>query len=168
MVAVITKSTDVTQLDAGIWPLPQGRGRAPLDLIVEYATKPADAVATDQIRFMRAWTGWIIPLLAVQSENQGAAGAMDFGCYEIDGGDVIDADVFASAVAMTPAVALLDVCTEAGGDRTKRLTRLRDRLAFDDDEADRWVDVVATVTNAGTGLAAKMALLLGILGKTDK
>jgi hypothetical protein len=123
--------------------------------------KGASDSTNDIYPVLRLWTGWVLDSLIFQTAAWGASGVAEIGCYETteNGGAVIDADCFASAVDVSSALARIDLLMEAAAQAPDRVnTKLRDILGLAATVADKWVDVCITATHIGAGQAAKFAL----------
>ena len=80
-----------------------------------YASVPASLSATSIIRLVEVPSNAVVTGLHFQSAAQ-AGGTLDIGLYRTnkDGGAAVDSDFFATAVAVTNAVAQTDVLNESG------------------------------------------------------
>lgn len=126
MAVEAVKSAGITNLDA-VPPLAntQGEGaKFSLECVDDWATVPASASAASTFRLVRIPTTCKVKQVLFESEAQ-AAGATDIGLYYSSSvndspaalakaGAVIDADFFASAVALTNASGPTDVTNEGG------------------------------------------------------
>lgn len=118
MAVVNTKSTPVTNLDAT--PFVENsalvdRGR------LRSKTGTLESVSGDDIasvyRFVRCWSGDRINQVLLYCDDVGSTTIADFGLYRIaaDGGAVVDADFFASAVSLKDgALNAVDITHESG------------------------------------------------------
>lgn len=162
------KSASITNLDAApIVPNTAGKGAAGyLWQVNDYATVSALASQTSTYKMVRLPTVAKVKSVVFESEAQGA-GAFDIGVsysdQPIDGtpsalaGTVIDANFFASAVAVTSIVNPTNVTNESGaGNYTldKRNMPLWQALGLTVDPGG-FFDIVCTVVSAdittGTG-----------------
>lgn len=118
------------------------------------ASGAADALGGIQ-RFVRVPTNAIIREVRYSSDSAATAGAIDIGVYHSVGsrlsptGAAIDADLFASALALTGAAqARVDVTGESGqyalNERSLPLWRV---LGFPEDP-DGYFDIASTITTA--------------------
>lgn len=104
--------------------------------------------AADELRFFRVKSNSVIRNLLVSSDAAITSGAMDIGIYRTDddGGAVVDADFFASALAVGSGLTLSNQTHESGiygiEDRNKPLW---EALGLTED-SQVWYDVVGTVT----------------------
>lgn len=114
--AVVTvKSTVITNADA----TPPLISRAHLGGAgVRHARGVVTATSGDSIasvyRFFRVKSNDIVSVLRLDNASWGASCTADFGLYRINGGAVVDADFFASAVDMNTANRGLDITRESG------------------------------------------------------
>lgn len=131
MAVVNTKSTPVSNADA----TPVVLNKANVDGARErHKRGVVAAVSGDSIasvyRFFRVKSNDLVSRLTLDNATLGAACTMDIGIYKTakDGGAVVDADLFASAVDMNAANRGLDVLRESGvitvADMEKRLWEL--------------------------------------------
>ena len=94
--------------------------------------------------------------MLLSNASSGAAGAVDVGIYQTNdnGGAVVDADLFASAAALTAAQNNVDVTYESGqytlAESEKPLWEVLGLSA----DSHREYDVVVTVTTAPSNAAA--------------
>jgi len=152
MAVVNTKSTIVTNADA-----------APVDLTPAYVShgrlrsqvaKVEVAVADDNasvFRLFRVWSGWRIEKIEIGSDALGTAAAYEVGVYQTaeNGGAVVDADEFASAVSLVGATVMTDVTYEAVATEIDKIEQpLWERIGLTAD-SKRWYDIALTATTAG-------------------
>lgn len=104
--------------------------------------------AADEIRFCRVRSNALIKNVLVSSDAAITSGAMDIGIYRTDddGGAVVDADFFASALAVGSGLTLSNATHESAvygiEDRDKPLWEALGLSA----DSQVWYDVVGTVT----------------------
>jgi hypothetical protein len=104
--------------------------------------------AADEIRFCRVRSNAVIKNVLVSSDAAITSGAMDIGIYRTDddGGAVVDADFFASALAVGSGLTLSNATHESAvygiEDRDKPLWEALGLSA----DSQVWYDVVGTVT----------------------
>ncbi|WP_428668039.1 hypothetical protein [Reyranella sp.] len=156
----VRKSTMITELDAHTIQGTEKFGGA-LHRIAANGAKAAGESTNDIYPVLRLFTGWVINSLTLQTAAWGTSGVVEIGCYDTaeNGGAVIDADVFASAVDVSAALAKIDLVMEATTQAPDKVnTKLRDLLGMSASAADKWVDVCLTATNIGASQAAKFAL----------
>lgn len=152
MAVVNTKSTIVTNADA-----------APVDLtaatishgrVREQVAKVEVAAADDDAsvyRLFRVWSSWRISTLQIAADALDSSAAYEIGVYQTaeNGGAVVDADEFGSAVAMETALAMTDVIFEAAATEIDKIEMpLWERIGEAAD-TKRWYDICATATTAG-------------------
>lgn len=117
---------------------------------------PAALSATSVIRLVEVPSNAVMTGLHFQSAAQ-AGGTFDIGVYRNnkDGGAVVDADFFATAVAVTSAVVQTDVLNESGTNTiAKQSQRLWEALGMAADPKST-LDLCLTVaTDITTGLGA--------------
>lgn len=148
MAVVNTKSTSITNVDAGDLN-PDYQTRGPLrESIATLEAVAADSVGSTY-RFSRVWSGWRVADVILDSDDIGTTGAADFGLYRTagDGGAVVDADFFASAVVLNGgALANTNITHESGVvDLPNYGKRLWEQLGLSADPG-LWYDVAATLT----------------------
>lgn len=152
------KSTLVTDLDSKQL---QGTNKLGGKLFrqAETFTKGAADADGQLYRVLRAWTGWTLDSLVFHCEAWGTNGVMEIGCYDVNGGAAVDADVFATSVSTVSAVPRIDLLAEAlAPDKVN--TKLRDLLQMAADAPDKWVDLCVLATDTGAAQAAKCSLTL--------
>lgn len=155
MATVTVSSTQITNRDAS--PRVKSNSRisrgALLCSMGVCATTAADDIGS-KYKLCSVPSNARVLALLLSCTSLGTAGAADIGLYRTtdDGGAVVDADFFASAVALTSALSNSDVTTEANGANAS--------IGKDDMEKPLWeilglsadpridYDVVATVTTA--------------------
>lgn len=104
--------------------------------------------AADEIRFCRVRSNALIKNVLVSSDAAITSGAMDIGIYRTDddGGAVVDADFFASALAVGSGLTRSSAVHESGiygiEDQDKPLWEALGLSA----DSQVWYDVVGTVT----------------------
>jgi hypothetical protein len=162
MAVVHYKSAEVTNLDAAppvrnLVTMTGGRVRR-AGGTVEVANGDS---AGSTIRFARLPSIAIIDFIWLATDALGGTCAMDIGVYETtpNGGAVVDADEFASAVAVSSAVALTNVRYEAvATDIANVNKRLWEQLGIAADP-NKDYDIAATLT-AATAAAGTVTLLV--------
>ncbi len=130
------------------------------DAGMRYYRKWIKALATtsDEMRMIRLHSGVRLVELYISGDDAADAGAANIGLYKSarHGGAVIDADLFADAVAKNAA--RVDALVEAGTvlqiDRGKYLWEIADRGAgdYDEDPQEEW-DIVLTPSTSFTTTA---------------
>lgn len=150
MAVVTQKSTSITNLDAGdLNPDYKSRGvlREAVDTI-ELAN--GDSIASTY-RMFRVWSGWRVSDIIVDSDDIGTTTAGDIGLYRTnaDGGAVVDADFFASALVLNAgALSNSNVTHESAVvDVANKGKRLWEQLGLTADPG-LWYDVTLTLTAA--------------------
>lgn len=150
MAVVTQKSTSITNVDAGdLNPDYKSRGvlREAVDTI-ELAN--GDSIGSTY-RMFRVWSGWRVSDIIIDSDDIGTTTAGDIGLYRTaaDGGAVVDADFFASAVSLNAgALSGSNVTHESGVvDVANKAKRLWEQLALTADPGV-WYDVALTLTAA--------------------
>lgn len=116
--------------------------------VVEVAAADSD---TSTFRVLRLSSKAVLVSLEVACDALGTSADYDIGAYDIaaNGGAVIDADEFASAVSMSSAVAWTHVLEEAAPtDKDKLGKPLWERLGYTSDPG-KAIDIVATGNTAG-------------------
>lgn len=160
MAVVNTKSTAVTSADAStqtlIKPLiSNGRVRESVGVI---AVANGDSIAST-LRFCRVHSSWRLRRMEVYCTAITSA-AMDVGVYQVaeNGGAVVDADFFASAVSIATAITVgTNILLESGVLTVADMEKpLWEALGLSADPG-RWYDIVGTLTAAAT--AAGTAVL---------
>lgn len=102
----------------------------------------------DELRFCRVKSNAVVAAVLVSSDAAITSGAMDVGIYRTDddGGAVVDADFFASALAVGSGLTKSDQTHESGvygiEDRDKPLW---EALGLSED-SQVWYDIVGTIT----------------------
>lgn len=111
------KSTIITNADAtpsviNTAQLANGRERSMRGVVTATTTKDAGST----YRFFRIKSNDLMKQLLLDNASWGASCTADFGLYKTaaDGGAVVDADFFASAVDMNTANRALDITRESG------------------------------------------------------
>lgn len=111
------KSTIITNADAtpatiNTAQLANGRERSMRGVVTATTTKDAGST----YRFFRIKSNDLVKQLLLDNASWGASCTADFGLYKTaaDGGAVVDADFFASAVDMNTANRALDITRESG------------------------------------------------------
>lgn len=153
MAVVNTKSTIVTNADA-----------VPVDLTPAYVShgrlrsqvaKVEVAAADDDgsvYRLFRAWSGWRIESIEIGSDALTLGTAFELGVHQTaeNGGAVVDADEFGSAVDLSTATGLTDKTYEAVVTEIDKIEQpLWERIGLTAD-SNRWYDITLTATTVGT------------------
>jgi hypothetical protein len=118
MAVVNTKSTTITNLEASPIVLTnplKSRGRL-RESIETLETANGDDIGS-KYRFLRVHSSWRISDVILDSDDIGTTTIADFGLYKTtgDGGAVVDADFFASAVSLKDgALANTNITKESG------------------------------------------------------
>lgn len=150
MAVVNTKSTSITNLDAGdLNPDYKSRG------VLREAVDTLETVNGDSIgstyRTVRLWSGWRVSDVIIDSDDIGTTTAADVGLYRTaaDGGAVVDADFFASALVLNAgALSGSNVTHESGVvDIANKGKRLWEQLGLTADPG-LWYDLALTLTAA--------------------
>lgn len=157
MAVVNTKSTSITNLDAGdLNPDYKSRG------VLREAVDTLEVVSGDSIgstyRMFRVWSGWRVSDIILDCDAITTCAA-DIGIYKNarDGGAVVDADFFASAQSLATALNSQNVTNESGVvDIANKGKRLWEQLGLTADPG-LWYDVVVTLT-AAAGSAGTVTL----------
>lgn len=149
--STIVTNADATPVDLTPPYLSHGRMREQVAII-----EGAGGDAGSTYRFARVWSGWRISDVIFACDDLSGAGAtLDVGLYQTaeNGGAVVDADLFASAIDVaTAAVARTSIINESGviniDDSEKRVWEMAGLSA----DPQRWYDIVGTSgTAAVTG-----------------
>ena len=147
------KSTIVTNADAtpvDLTPATISHGR-----LREQVAKKEIAAADDDasvVRLFRVWSGWRISTIEIASDALSTGASYEVGVYQTaeNGGAVVDADEFASAVDLSAAKVLTDVTYEAAATEIDKIEMsLWERIGLSED-SKRWYDIALTATTAGT------------------
>ena len=175
MAVVTLKSAPITNLDATpVVPNTVGQGSAGrLNHVNGFVTTTAaDDIASKYI-LARIPSNAVVKQVIFESEDQGATGAADVGLYystsTVDGtqkdlqGDVIDADLFASAVVLT-AASRADVTAESGQYTLNERNMPIWQAAGLTSDPGGFFDVVATLTAALTEGAARLGAEVFYIG----
>jgi hypothetical protein len=107
-----------------------------------------DEDATDILRFVSIRSNATVRAVFLYCDAIASTGAMDIGLYRTtdDGGAVVDADFFASAQAVTSALARSNVAHESGVFGIEDLDKpIWEALALTEDPGI-WYDVAGTIT----------------------
>jgi hypothetical protein len=150
------KSASITNDDATPIVLNTAGQGAPagLQVIDDYKAPSASASVGSTYRIVRVPTTAKIKVITLESEAQGA-GKVDVGVYAPNGGAVVDADFFASAVDLAAAVTPTDITNESGTYTVdKRSQPLWQAVGASTDPGgfyDIVLTVVTTAVTTGTG-----------------
>jgi hypothetical protein len=163
------KSSIITNADAtpaviNSAQLANGRVRAMRGLCT-LTTAAAEAAST--MRFFRVKSNDMIKELVLDAGSLGTGCTMDIGLYRTaaDGGAVVDADLFASAVAMATVQRATDVTTESGEMTLAEMVMpLWQVLGLTADPQIEY-DVVGTLAVAAT-VAGTVVLTGEVIGRT--
>jgi hypothetical protein len=136
----------------------QGAGEPGLLKFVDgyYASIPASLSVTSIVRMCQVPSNAVVKKIVFDSDAQ-TAGKFDIGVYRTnrDGGAVVDADFFASAVDCASAVAASDVTNESTTNTwAKRQQPLWQAVGLSSDpncDLDIALTVVTTAVTTGTG-----------------
>jgi len=157
MAVVNTKSTAITNADntpADLNPDYQSRGVL-REAVATLETANGDSIGSTY-RLVRLWSGWRVSDVIVDSDDIGTTTAADVGLYRTaaDGGAVVDADFFASALSLNGgALSNQNITHESGVvDVANKYKRLWEQLGLSADPGV-WYDVVATLTAAADAAA---------------
>jgi hypothetical protein len=125
------------------------------------ATVSATIPSGDTVRFVRVPSNARIDAVLLSTADATTAGAIDIGIYQTadNGSAVVDADLFASALALTGGPFSNSDQTFESGEYTyaESCLPLWQVLGLSSDPC-REYDVVATVTTTGNGMGTTMAL----------
>lgn len=150
MAVVNTKSTSITNLDAGdLNPDYKSRGvlREAVDTL---ETANGDSIGSTY-RTVRLWSGWRVSDVIIDSDDIGTTTAADIGLYRTaaDGGAVVNAAFFASALVLNAgALSGQNVTHESGVvDIANKGKRLWEQLGLTADPG-LWYDLALTLTAA--------------------
>lgn len=125
------------------------------------ATVSATQASGDIIRMVRVPSNARIDQVLLSTGDATTAGAIDIGVYQTDayGGAVVDADLFASALALTGGPFNNSDQTFESGEYTyaESATPLWSVLGLSAD-SNRDYDICATVTTTGNGMDTTIAL----------
>lgn len=146
------KSTLITNLDATPpvpRPLTEFGGR------IKGACATVEAVNADSIastyRMLRVHSSWRVEDLILDADDVGTTTAADVGLYRTsaDGGAVVDADFFASAVVLNAGAVANSLITRESAviDIANKAKRIWEQLALTSDP-NLWYDIVITLTGA--------------------
>lgn len=126
--------------------------------VAGYVANAADDSATSILRFCRVPSNARISSVQMTTgaaTGASAAGAIDIGVYQTadNGGTVVDADLFASAQALTAALSNADVTYESGEYTVAESVKpLWEVLGLSSDPG-REYDIAATITTTFNGAA---------------
>ena len=144
-----------------------GTHRAKVRTILARAT--ALATTADQVRFAKLHSGTRVLAIRFSGGDEAAAGAMNLGLYKAarHGGAVIDADLFASALAKNAARvdALIEATTLTNtGHRGKKLWEMADAGAgsYSADPMEEW-EIVGTPSTSFTTTANSFLVEIDVL-----
>lgn len=146
------KSNLITQLDATPpvpRPLTEFGGRLKSQCNTVEAAN-ADSIGTT-MRILRCHSSWRVEDLILDADDIGTTTVSDFGLYRTsaDGGAVVDADFFASAVVLNAGAVANSLVTRESGviDIANKHKRIWEQLGLTSDP-NLWYDIVATLTAA--------------------
>ncbi len=148
--STVITNADATPVDLSKTTLAHGRLRESIGVV-----EAAGGDAGSTYRAVRVWSGWRISQVDFASDDLGTGLTVNVGVYQTaeNGGAVVDADFFASAIDVaTAAVARTNITHESGVFTLADVEKpLWEALGLSAD-TKRWYDVVATsVTAAATG-----------------
>jgi hypothetical protein len=160
------KSTVITNADAtpmviNTAQLANGRERSMRGVVSATTTKDAGST----YRFFRVKSNDLVKQLLLDNASWGASCTADFGLYKTaaDGGAVVDADFFASAVDMNTANRALDITRESGvitvANMEKPIWELLGLSA--DPQIDYDVAATLVAATAATGSGCLTATVIG-------
>lgn len=152
MAVVTQKSTSITNADNTPAVLnPDYKSRGVLREAVETIELASGDSIASTYRMVRVWSGWRVSDIIVDSDDIGTTTAGNIGLYRTaaDGGAVVDADFFASALSLSGgALSGSNVTHESGVvDVGNKGQRLWEQLALTADPGV-WYDVALTLTAA--------------------
>lgn len=160
------KSTIITNADAtpiviNTAQLANGRERSMRGVVTATTTKDAGST----YRFFRIKSNDLVKQLLLDNASWGASCTADFGLYKTaaDGGAVVDADFFASAVDMNTANRALDITRESGVITVANMEKpVWELLGLSADPQIEY-DVVATLVaaTAATGAGCLTGTVIG-------
>jgi len=162
MAVVNTKSTIVTNADAA--PVDLTDSRVSHGRLREQVAKVEVAAADDDTstyRMFRVWSGWRISSIEIASDALTAGTSFDLGVYQTaeNGGAVVDADEFASALDLSSATGLTDRTYEAAATEIDKIEQpLWERIGESAD-TKRWYDIVLTANTVGSAAGTIAARL---------
>lgn len=153
----VRKSTLITELDAGKIQNTALFGGKMARVAANHAKAAGESTA-DIYPLLRAWTGWTLDSFIFATAAWGASGVVEIGAYDTaeNGGAVIDADAFASALDVSATLARIDLISESlVMDYDEINNTLRALLGIAATVPHKWVDICLTATNIGASQAAK-------------
>lgn len=125
------------------------------ELIESIETTASDGVGSTY-RFFRVHSGWRISSLQLYSDDIGTTTIANFGLYDTteNGGAVVDADFFGSAVSLKDgAVSGTDITRESAViDTPDADLELWDQISGLTADPNKWYDVTATLTGAADAI----------------
>lgn len=157
MAVVDTKTSSITAEDTAGRVTASG-GKSLVHFNGQVESVSGDSIASTY-RLVRVPSNLVITRLRMAWDALGGSAAADLGVYQVaaNGGAVVDADEFASAVSLVSAGAWTDELEEAAAaDIAKIGQPLWQRIGLTADPG-RGYDIVATLTAASAG-AATVAL----------
>lgn len=159
MGVVNTKTATLTAADTAGDLLANG-GRPLHGIVATIAVANGDS-ATSTFRMVRVPSSIVLHNVELAWDALGGSCAADLGIYEVaaNGGAVVDADEFASAIAMASAGAFTSELEEAAATDIAKIGKpLWERLGLTSDPGKAY-DIVATLT-ADSGAAGDIAIRL--------
>lgn len=157
------KSTSVTNEDATPIVLnTAGAGApAPLQWVDDFSTASAAASVASTYRLVRVPTTCKVKSLIFEGEAQGA-GKFDIGVYAPNGGAVVSAAFFASAIDCAAAVAAIESVNESGTYTLAKRNQPLWQAAGASVDPGGFYDIVATVvTTAVTTGTGRLGVRVG-------
>lgn len=155
MAAEHLKSTSITNATASPKTLNGPHlGAGILKEVQGTITPSATSEANSTHRFCRVPSNARISQVLISCAAFTTAGAVNVGLYDVDGGSVVDADLFASAVALTAAKQNADVTYESGEYTMVESEKMLWEVLGLSSDPQKEYDVAATVSTAFDGGSA--------------
>lgn len=157
MAVVATKSTYVTNADATPVDLnPSYQNGTIREQVATIETTSGDSIGSTY-RLLRVFSGWRISDLLIDADDIGTTTIADVGLYDVaslNGGAVVDADFFASALVLNAgALANTNITHESAVvDIANKHKRLWEQLGLSTDPG-KWYDIALTLTAAADAAA---------------